>query len=256
MSVQASVWAWSLRGLPSHLKLTLLAIADSCNAAGYGFPGQLRLAEQLECCERQVRYNVAALAKLGLLDVIVRPGNGDGRRSNAYQLHLKLTQATGNTLPEATGNPLPGATGNAATGNRQSSVRQPAIAIASEPLVEPSEEPSVRECALPAPAEGADPASTPGFDRFWTAWPSGQRKRGRKAALAVWRAHHLEPLTAMIVADVQRRAQADDWWLRGYAPMPATYLRGARWEDELGGTPPQPALSPSLQGILSLEKYK
>jgi len=36
MSVQASAWAWSLRGLPSHLKLTLLAIADACNSDGYG----------------------------------------------------------------------------------------------------------------------------------------------------------------------------------------------------------------------------
>jgi hypothetical protein len=256
MSVQASAWAWSLRGLPSHLKLTLLAIADSCNATGYGYPGQARLAEQLECGERQVRYNVAALAKLDLLEVIIRPGTGGGRRSNAYQLHLERTQATGNALPEASGNSLPGATGNATPGNRQCSVGQPAIAIAYEPLEEPSEEPSECVCAPSERPERPATGSTPGFDRFWATWPSGQRKRGRKTALAVWRGHHLEPLTDMIVADVQHRSQADDWWLRGYAPMPATYLRGARWEDELGGRPPQRELSPSLRGILSLEKYK
>ena len=89
--------------------------------------GQARLAEQLECGERQVRYNVAALAKLGLLEIIIRPGTGEGRRSNAYQLRLERTQATGNALPEATGNALPGATGNAAPGNRQCSARQPAM---------------------------------------------------------------------------------------------------------------------------------
>jgi len=244
MSVQASAWAWSLRGLPSHLKLTLLAIADACNSDGYGYPGQSRLAEQLECSERQVRYNIVNLVKLGLLHVIIRPGTGDGRHSNGYQLALPGEVATGNALPAATGNP--------ASGNRQCSVRQPAIAIASEP----SEEPSGRECALRAPAGRPASGSTPGFDRFWATWPSGQRKRGRKTALAVWRGHHLEPLTDMIVADVEHRSQADDWWLRGYGPMPATYLRGARWEDELGGRPPQRELSPSLRGILSLEKYK
>ena len=256
MSVQASSWAWSCRGLPSHLKITLLAIADACNAEGYGYPGQERLAELLECSDRQVRRNIQALAERHLLQVLIRPGYGAGRHSNAYQLAMtpeagNRTSTTGNRTPmsaRATGHPGPG--------NRTPRVSQPDIAMSYEPSEEPSEEPSAGECAPRAPAAGADPASTPGFDRFWTAWPSGQRKRGRKSALAVWRAHHLEPLTAMIVADVQRRAQADDWWLRGYAPMPATYLRGARWEDELGGTPPQPALSPSLQGILSLEKYK
>ena len=44
MSVQASAWAWAVRGLPSHLKLTLLAVADACNADGFGFPGQERIA--------------------------------------------------------------------------------------------------------------------------------------------------------------------------------------------------------------------
>lgn len=256
MSVQASAWAWSLRGLPSHLKLTLLAIADACNSDGYGYPGQARLAEQLECSERQVRYNITNLVKLGLLHVIIRPGTGNGRHSNGYQLALPGRVATGNELPLATGNALSAATGNAAPSNRQCGVGQPATAIAYEPSEEPLEEPSVRECALRAPAGRPATGSTPGFDRFWATWPSGQRKRGRKNALAVWRGHHLEPLTDMIVADVHHRSQADDWWLRGYAPMPQTYLRGARWEDELGGTPPQPALSPSLQGILSLEKYK
>ena len=256
MSVQASAWAWSLRGLPSHLKLTLLAIADSCNATGYGYPGQARLAEHLECGERQVRYNVAALAKLGLLEVIIRPGTGEGRRSNAYQLRLERTQATGNALPEATGNALPGATGNAAPGNRQCSVGQPAIAIAYEPLEEPSEEPSECVRAPSAPPQSVVPGSTPGFDRFWHAWPAGHRKRARKAALAAWRAHHLEAQADMIVADVLTRAQHDQQWLQGFAPMPQTYLRGARWEDELGAPHEERRPSPILKGILALERFK
>jgi hypothetical protein len=62
MSVQATTWAWTVKGLPTHLRLTLLAIADACNAEGYGYPGQVRLAAQLECSDRQVRSNIANLA--------------------------------------------------------------------------------------------------------------------------------------------------------------------------------------------------
>lgn len=35
-----------------------------------------------------------------------------------------------------------------------------------------------------------------------------------------------------IITDVKRRAVEDQQWLRGYAPMPTTYLNGRRWEDE------------------------
>ena len=80
MSVQATAWAWSIRDLPPHLKITLLAIADACNAEGYGYPGQERLAHQVQCSDRQIRSNVAALVKRGLIAVIHRPGDGSGRR--------------------------------------------------------------------------------------------------------------------------------------------------------------------------------
>jgi len=38
-------------------------------------------------------------------------------------------------------------------------------------------------------------------------------------------------LAATIVADVRRRQQHDDRWLRGFIPHLVTYLRGRRWED-------------------------
>lgn len=108
MSVQASSWAWSVRGLPSHLKLTLLAIADATNTEGYGYPGQERIANLVECSDRQIRSNIAALVKLGLIEAYHRPGDGNGRKSNAYQLHLDRHQATGSTVPGATGSPAQG----------------------------------------------------------------------------------------------------------------------------------------------------
>ncbi len=100
------------------------------------------------------------------------------------------------------------------------------------------------------------PGEPLGFTRFWATWPAGQRKRGRKDALTAWRALHLEARADAICADVARRAISDDHWLRGYAPMPQTYLRGARWEDELTQAPPQRSDSPTMRGILALEDLK
>jgi hypothetical protein len=75
-------------------------------------------------------------------------------------------------------------------------------------------------------------------------------------ALAAWRVLHLEAQADAIVADVLRRRDHDDFWARGYVPMPETYLRGARWEDELTQAPPLRTLSPTLRGILALEELK
>ena len=287
MSVQATTWAWTVKGLPTHLRLTLLAIADACNDEGYGYPGQVRLAAQLECSDRQVRSNIAHLGKLGLLSVLIRPGSGDGRKSNGYQLCMgalatprplpapglateatgsppppvsdRPALATGSRLPEATGSTLPPATGSPAPGNRKCSVRQPEVATSSDPLVDPSERTKDSLCAartLGAVLQRSALPEPEGFARFWAAWPTGQRKRGRKAALAAWRALRLEDQAAAIVADVERRRDHDDFWLRGYAPMPQTYLRGARWEDELTQAPPQRSDSPTMRGILALEDLK
>jgi hypothetical protein len=317
MSVQASAWAWAVRGLPTHLKLTLLAVADACNADGFGYPGQERIAGLVQCSERQIRYNLAALAKLGLLEVFHRPGDGAGRKSNAYQLRLEVLavgEATGSVLPlaeqappEATGStaPLAGeatgrvapreadenpeATGSVAPGNRQCSAGQPEVQRRATGNAAPEEtlllgggnrksEGGNRQSGLPtnvskerqeerkdipcaARTLGADvPRSAPrepdGFSRFWRAWPDGQRKRGRKMALAAWQMLHLEDQADHIVADVLRRRDHDDFWARGYAPMPQTYLRGARWEDELTHAPPTRSDSPTLRGILALEELK
>ncbi len=288
MSVQASAWAWAVRGLPTHLKLTLLAVADACNADGFGYPGQERIAGLVQCSDRQIRSNLAALAKLGLLEVYHRPGTGAGRKSNAYQLRLEVlevgeatgsrlplaapaaTEATGSRVPlsgEATGSRVPPATGSVlpvevvttggATGSAEGGYRKSRLPtnVSLERQIEEPDSPCAARTA--GDREPAGLRTEPdGFDRFWQAWPAGQRKRGRKMALAAWRVLHLEAQADAIVADVLRRRDHDDFWARGYAPMPQTYLRGARWEDELTQAPPLRAHSPTLRGILALEELK
>ena len=253
---------------------------------------------------------------MGLIDVFHRPGDGAGRKSNAYQLRLEVlavSEASGNALPlappappEATGNtaPLSGeatgslapraadanpeATGNTVPGNRQCSAGQPEVqplatgnaAPATDVILggatgnprgatgnlglptnvskERQEETAKTVCAARTPGAEVprNVGEPPGFIRFWAAWPDGQRKRGRKLALGAWMSLRLESQADYIIADVERRRDHDDFWLRGYAPMPQTYLRGARWEDELTQAPPQRSDSPTMRGILALEDLK
>lgn len=78
--------------------------------------------------------------------------------------------------------------------------------------------------------------SPDGFAKFWYAYPKHEAKRD---AIKAWNA--LKPnddLCNTIFADLEKRLASGGVWYkadRKYIPLPATYLRGARWEDESGG---------------------
>jgi hypothetical protein len=70
------------------------------------------------------------------------------------------------------------------------------------------------------------------FDRFWAVYP---KKDGKANAAKVWRAlRPNEALVDRIIADVRRRSASADWRKDSgtFIPLPTTYLRGRRWEDE------------------------
>ena len=71
-----------------------------------------------------------------------------------------------------------------------------------------------------------------GFTAFWETCP---RKANKKDALRAW--EKLKPgadLQATILADLKKRVLSADWQKDGgkFIPYPATYLNGARWEDQ------------------------
>lgn len=81
------------------------------------------------------------------------------------------------------------------------------------------------------PRKGAASVFTDGFDEFWAAYP---RPVAKQTALKAW--SKLKPgdeLREKILADIRRRKDSEwkDIEAR-YIPHPATYLNGARWEDE------------------------
>lgn len=73
------------------------------------------------------------------------------------------------------------------------------------------------------------------FSKFWSAYP---RKDGKQDAIKAWKS--IKPnkeLQNVILNDLKRRVGINGVWYkseRRFIPLPATYLRGRRWEDEQG----------------------
>lgn len=81
------------------------------------------------------------------------------------------------------------------------------------------------------------------FAEFWSIWI--YNRKGKKDAEKAWAA--LGPdreLFATIKADLSTRMDRDPVWQKGMVMLPATYIRGARWQDELGSGPAKPPDQP------------
>lgn len=72
--------------------------------------------------------------------------------------------------------------------------------------------------------------STSAFDLFWAAYP---KKNKKKDAQKIWQERQLDEHSEIILADLQRRPSSEKWQ-KGFIPDPTTYLRGDRWNDEIG----------------------
>ena len=87
-----------------------------------------------------------------------------------------------------------------------------------------------------------------GFDRFWSAYP---KKVAKQAAVKAWRSLRPGPddLDAMLAA-LRRQAASADWTKDGgrFVPHAATWLRGRRFEDEVGDGQTVAAVEPADAG--------
>lgn len=102
----------------------------------------------------------------------------------------------------------------------------------------PGSAPPFPSSSLPIPnrvrSKRSDDIEAGVFERFYAEYP---RHEARKKALEAWNRLEPDPETqTQILADVKHRAQTV--WLgkdRQFIPLPASYLNGRRWEDEIGG---------------------
>ena len=78
------------------------------------------------------------------------------------------------------------------------------------------------------------------FERWWTVYP---KKKGKQDALKAFNsiaiplgAIYAPAFTDKIIQDTRDRIRQEESWLTGngkYVPLPATYLRGERWNDDI-----------------------
>lgn len=83
----------------------------------------------------------------------------------------------------------------------------------------------------------------PGFDKFWTQYP---KKKAKPDAIKAW--NKLRPddqIQLTILSAVKAQCATAEWMKdRGqYIPMPATWLNGRRWEDEVEQLEQEPSLT-------------
>lgn len=93
MSIEATSWAFKVKGLNPFRKIVLLALADFANpVTGIAWPCMATLAERAECSVRTAQRAVQHLERVGLLTIITSAPNGKRQTSNRFQLHLDRPQ--------------------------------------------------------------------------------------------------------------------------------------------------------------------
>lgn len=73
--------------------------------------------------------------------------------------------------------------------------------------------------------------SMTGFERFWSAYP---KRKAKKDAEKAWQQVNGDKHLPEILTALAWQTTQTDWIKSGgqFVPLPATYLRGLRWEDE------------------------
>jgi len=195
--------AWQIEGLDPTQKLVLLKLADNANETDYvAFPSISTIAKQAGCSPRTVQRHLANLEQKGLIRRKNQyAGNGRQKVNLYYVLHPDLVGCQIDT-PD-THDTLEGDTHDAPiTLNRHK---------------EPSNI-SVR------------------FEQFWNCFAD---KRGKDAALRVWKRKRLDTIADEVIAGakqyVKTRGTDRKFWKQAQG-----WLNDGRWSDE----PDQPVSKP------------
>jgi uncharacterized protein YdaU (DUF1376 family) len=96
----------------------------------------------------------------------------------------------------------------------------------------PNQIPEPERTKTPLPPSGA-------FQRFWEAWPKGERKQARGKCEAMWKRKGLDAHADAIFAHIDA-LKTTAGWLTGYVPAPLVYLNQERWDGAEHSLPDEP----------------
>ena len=191
------------------------------------WPSRATLANDLGASERTVERLISSLVAKGKLTV-QRPKRQGRGNHNTYIVHTKEKGRQG-CPPSGRGK---GDTGDALydTKGRHGAPKKGDKSCARIIRKNKSKKESIGARTPRKPLCETDT----GFERFWTAYP---KKVEKKDAQKVWMKLRPSPeLVETIVAAVESQKQTEQWITKGgqYIPGPAKWLKGERWEDQVG----------------------
>jgi len=227
----ALVWDGFDRG-GSEL-LAMLALADWADDDGRCFPSISSIARKTRLSRSQAQRVIHRLIAAG--DIVVTGNASGGAPGASRHYRLVLDRLTGRT--DATGRV--DATGRTDARDGSHGCGETGRAGATLTVIEPS----VTTTEASPPDEGqtedrtarvAKQSLPPGFVRFWQAWPASDRKVARAECAKRWKARGLEAIADTIVEHVELSKRSRQWAV-GFEPSPLTYIRQARWSDEVDG---------------------
>lgn len=207
-------------GLPPHLRMVLMAIADGANDDGVCWPGQLRLSSKVGAGERAIRKSIGDLVAQGYL-AVERRGS---QHTNVYTVLIDEAgdptgTLTGTTVPvtgESDRNHSSGPERNHSSGLDRNHSSGPERNHSSGPYIEPPVEPPVEPSVEPpvlAPAVRERPRN-----ELWDAVaavfgvPANSRERGRRAkAVALFREAEVGAAEVATLAQVYRWRSRGEW---------------------------------------------
>jgi biotin operon repressor len=202
MAIRHIVAVFEADGLTPTEKLVLLKLADNANDDGLCWPSREHIVRHTGCSEATVKRTLRSLKRKGFIDVEPQIREGGLQGVNLYRLNLSPWGVT--VSPQGGhSDPARGVTVSPGTVNNQT----------------------------PRESHARGRARDARFEEFWNAYPKG-RRRAKKRAREIWTRKRLDERADEIIDDVRKRAESDAQWVRGYVPMPTTYLNGDRWEDE------------------------
>ena len=198
MSHKATHWAWTVKGISSAEKLTLLALADRHNAdTNQCFPSLDKIADDTSLSRDTVRRATQSLEQKGFLSRRLVLDEHGRTLGYSYGLHMGDSTMLPSGLHHAThggGTMLP------------------------KPVIETSKE--NLSCSKKVRA-------TDRFNDFWTKYP---RKVGKGAAEKSWIKALQSTEADTIIASLVAYKFSEDV---NYIPHPATWLNQRRWEDAM-----------------------
>lgn len=207
-------------------KLVLVKLADNASDLGECWPSYQHIADQCEISRSTVKVHIRELEKAGLLRREFRK-NGDMNQSNVF--HLQLDGGAEYNRGGA-GRALPGAE-SARGGGAESAL---ITSHSFEPVNEPSSDSESEGCKKIAPQQVGDqgkPDPLEGFDQFYRLYPKRQKRADAEKAWS-----KLKPADRQAAMQaLPKHCQLHDWIKDGgqYVPLPASWLNGKRWQDEL-----------------------